>query len=270
MARDSSAKADINDKTTPRRKGHTGLYIRLGILAVIVIGVIYFYYAFLSGGVLSLALGAAQNPSSLEPAIMSKISSYPQLNISYSGSVSQGSDPALTVSFEKFYNDYAIFISVPNLTTGSMYKITVLSEGNNSLTYYCSGYSNAEQACNESSGTPSQAAEHIASSLGITGLQNAKITGVPTPTYYDGKPCFAVSGSDVLHNANGLLVDAGSANVVFSGCMSAKYYVPLYLNATITPATGPVTHLYMHASSIVPYSSNIVAATLPGIINSTT
>ena len=265
-----------NNHTVPaKKKGHAALHTALGILVIVAIGAAYLYFTFLSGGILSLALNAVQNPSSLGPAMSNKINSYPQLNISYTGSITRGSDPAFLVTFLKFHDDYRLQLSIPNFTSGKLYNITGIYIGNGSetLSYLCAGYQNTTPVCRPFSGSPSQLAEQLTGDiglLGISGFQNTKIAGMPTPSYYNGSPCFKVSGSDAIQSAHGLLFNATSANVTFSACMSAKYYVPLYLNATITPSAGAVTYIHMRAIGIFPLSNESAVVELPGIINSST
>ncbi len=269
MAKNSTVKNSTQSAVPVKKKGHAKLYIGLGIFAIILLGAAYFYLTFLSGGILPLAFNTVQNQSSLAPAILSKIQSYPQLNVSYAGSISQGSDPPLAVIFTKFQNNYKVHIGIPNPTTGKPYNLDGISLNNGTQVYLCSGYSGTTYPCKTFSGSPYQLAEQMGEDLGLgTGLQNTKIISLPTPSYYNGSPCFQISGSDVIQNAHGFLLNATSANLSFTGCISAKYYVPLYLNATITPSSGQAIRIYLYSVGIFKMSNDSAITNMPGMTNS--
>ncbi len=259
--------------------GHKARNIGLGILAVIIIAGILFYYLYLSGGVGSLAYAAITNPSSLKSAILNKVNSYPQFGVSYSGKIGvsvnySGTDPTvyipLNLSYLKYQNDERVSLMVGGLSLGgiggaagiALHNLSAIgiSINNGSTVYACYGYNGGKYNCAKSNGSPTQIISNISNAFNFSGVKGYKVGSV-LPGFYNGMPCWQASGNLTLSSQSQPV--NGTALVDFSSCFSSQYYFPLTLTANISTKTG--SYSISMAETNITQATNLSEVTaLPG------
>ncbi len=259
--------------------GHKVRNIGLGIIAVVIILGIAFYYLYLSGGVGSLAYTAITSPSSLKSAILQKINSYPQLGVSYSGKIGisvnySGTDPTIyipiNVSYLKYQNNERVSFTIGSLPTSGigtvsgigMHNISAvgISINNGSTVYACYGYNGGQYSCVKSSGSPTQILSNISSAFNFSGVKGYKVGSV-LPGFYNGMPCWQANGNLTVSSSSQPL--NGTALVDFNSCFSSQYYFPLTLTANISTKTGSYS-ISLAETNITQATSLSEVTSLPG------
>ncbi len=247
----------------PTKTGHAGRNIGITIVLAIVVAGGLFYYLYLSGGEISLAFAAAQNPASVGQIIFQHINQTKQLGLSYAGMLTAnittpygGHRISLPFSLKylKYYNDSKIEFSITNSTLllgvpNVTIDVLLLNGTSNVVTCYSVGGS--APSCGSINSTLSNLPllYNLTGTLDIQGLlsqvTNTSI-GTPTPSFYGTQPCWAISGSAEL-NVPGQLVRtlAGSSNVSVSAdtCVSPQSYLPLHLGLTLKSGLGSAASL---------------------------
>lgn len=258
-----------------RRKGHVARNIGLAVLVLFIIGGVYFYYSFLSGGEISLAQVAASNPSALGNVILQKVNSYPQITMNYTGSITNSTvDPAFKVWYSKYGNYASFYLLIPSeQNTGNIYAVVGKTQnGFNSMSVCVErNVANGTRCFSPSGSTPEAMLYSISADadaeLNVTGINGIHLTSTPTPSYYNGMPCFRISGAGTIGNIRTPYFNASEANLTFTGCFSSELYVPLILNATIASSSGTIEHINTAATSVLMSSSK---AYVDSLANSTT
>ncbi len=252
------------DKSAARKK-HTGRYVGLGILAAVIIIGAYFYSAFLSGGIITTVATASQNPASFGSIVLQKLNSNPQLTLSYVGSANFSSDPPFYLSFLKYHNDTRVTLTLTNFPHIGNFSAVGISLDNGTTVYVCYNVNGAGYTCKKSTGSPTQIIQNLSNAFSLSSLGNAHVTSV-LPSYYNGMPCFAVSGSGTVYGTSEFF-SGSNATVAFNGCISSSYYIPLTANATITPSSGGPITIALHAVNVSTTSNMSAVAALPGPIS---
>ena len=261
-------------------KRHTGRKIGLAILLIIILGGAAFYFVYLSGGIGTLAYRAAMNSSSLKAVLLQKINSYPQLGVTYLGSIGYNvnignADPVvavpINVSFLKYMNDERVSFSVGALPIGGLSAYSNISAvgisiNNGSTVYACYKHNSGSYQCYAATGSPTQIFNNVTNALNLSALGGFHL-GVPTPGFYNGMPCWNAAGSLTLYGTKGLF--NGTALVDYNTCISPTYYMPLALNANITTSTNQFA-VNLHVRNITQATSDAEVTSLPGpLVNST-
>ena len=255
-------------------KRHTGRKIGLAVLLIIILGGIAFYFAYLSGGIGTPAYHAATNSSSLKTALLQKIDSYPQLGINYIGSIGYnvnlgGADPVIAVpinvSFLKYMNDERVSFSVGALPVGgfgaySNISAVGISIDNGSTVYACYRHASGPYSCFAATGSPTQIFNNITNALNLSALSGFHL-GIPTPSIYNGMPCWKAAGNLTLYSTKGIF--NGTAFVSYNTCISPTYYIPLVLNANITTSTNQFA-VNLYVRNITQATSESEVTALPG------
>ncbi len=261
-----------------RKRGHALRNTGILIIFVIIIGGAYFYYEYLSGGILSLATAIASNPNAATSIILNKINSNPEFTLSYVGSATMNittpqGDPVVTlpfnISYEKHQSDTRTTVSFSDFPVIGNFSSIVISEDNGSTVYVCYRGLSSGYTCAVGSGTAQQIERNLSNQFGLSNFGSASVHSV-SPSYYDGLPCFLISGNGNLNGESILYTGSQNAALSFTGCFSSNYYVPLNITALITPAGGSPVTIVAHVVGISPTSSSNIT-TLPGpLINSST
>jgi hypothetical protein len=256
-------------------KSHIVRNISLIVVVAIVIGGAYFYYEYFSGGIGGAVYYAiiSGNPSqAIQTAALQKLDSTPQFTLSYAGAITENItvnsiDPQVVRPFYLGYQKYtnasrisASFSGLPNLANESL---VIIKLDGGSTVYVCLNQSGTGFKCTESAGSAQQEEASISGYFGLSSLGNLHI-GTPTPSYFNGLPCFLVQGTGTLYGSTPLLQDSGNASLGFSACFSSDYYVPLTINATLTPAGSTPVFIHAYATNITASSNYTAVATLPG------
>ncbi len=265
------AKANASDAGMPTtaKKRHVGRYIGLGILAIVIIGGVYFYYAFLSGGIATVAFQAGQNPSTLGPAILQKINSNPELTLSYVGSINFTSDPPFHLSFMKYHNDTRVTLTLNDFPHIGNFSAVGISINNGTTVYVCYQSDKQGYRCYRSKGSPTDILKNLSNQFGASNLGNSNVSIKSiSPSYYNGMPCFQISGGGKIYGSSEFFNN--SAILSFNGCFSSKLYVPLQANATLAPSNGGHIYITLQATNVSQSSTDSKVTSLPGpLVNST-
>ncbi len=256
-----------------QQKGKKNHMLRNAFLIVIVLiiaAIVYFYYTYLNGGAtLTLVSALASNPSALQTTVMQKINSYPQFSLSYAGMATMNittpqGDPVVALpfllSYQKYNNNTRTTIDLTNFPIIGSLNAVVISLNNGTTVYACYGASNV-YTCSKASGTSQQVVQNITNQFGLNNFGTGTIASA-VPSGYNNMPCFAISGSGALQGQS-IFTNGQNATATFTGCFSASYYVPLWLNATIVPHSGPPVMINMHVVNISQSSSQSITQ-LPG------
>ncbi len=265
-----AAKQDAPATGVAKRKRHTGRYIGLAIFVILVLGGTYFYFTFLSGGIASTAISAAQNPSSFKSTVLQKINSNPQLALNYTGSITFGQDPPFTFSFLKYLNDTRVMMSVSDFPNIGNLSATGVSLDNGSTVYLCYDRNASGYKCAMGAGTETQIVDQIAASFNISNISNLGNAAVKSvsPSYYNGQPCWFATGTGVIYGGLGAF-GQGNSNVTFSACVSPSLYVPYNATVVITPQAGNTITIALRSIGISLNTTYSEVASLPGsLINS--
>ncbi len=276
MAQRASQSKSAPAPAQTRQGGHTLRNIGLIIIAVFVIGGGYFYYEYLSGGIggaVYAALTSGNPAQAIQTAALQKISSTPQLTLTYQGTITEnvtvnGTDPVESfpfyMTYEKYYNVTRTTASFSGLPGLGNYSVVIINENSSAgLTVYACLNQGSGFTCTQSSGSAKLIEKNLSSSFGLSNLGNVNV-GTPSPSYYNGMPCFQVQGTGILYGRTRLLQEANNATVNFAACFSSKYYVPLVLNATATPSGGAPITLHVVATNLTGASNYTAITTLPG------
>ena len=247
------------------KKRHTGRYIGLGIIAVILMLAIYFYYTYLSGGIASAVIAASKNPSSFGSIVLQKLNSNPQLTLSYLGYVNFSADPPFYLSFLKYQNDTRVTLTLVDFPGIGNFSAVGISMHNNTKVYVCYDINNAGYTCKLSAGSPTQIVQNLTNEFSLSSFGNAQIKGV-TPSYYNGMPCFAVSGTGTIYGTTHFY-PGSNASVAFNACVSSSLYIPYTANVTITPSSGGPITMALHAVNVSTTSNESAVTSLPGPVS---
>ena len=253
---------------TKQKKRHIGRNIGLAILVLVVLLGVYFYYTFLNGGIATAAMSGSKNPSSFSTIILQKLDSNPQLTLSYLASANFGQgDLPLYLSFLKYQNDTRVTLTTVDFPQLGNFSAVGISLNNGTTIYACYDYNNAGYTCSKATGSPAQIMQNLTSTFGLPSFGSPNIKSV-LPSYYNGMPCFAVSGSGMIYGTS-TLYSGQNASVSFNGCFSSNYYIPLTANATITTNTGNTIYITLAAVNVSTSSNESAVTTLPGPLTGT-
>lgn len=246
-----------------KKKRHVGRNVGLGILVLLILLGVYFYYAFLSGGIATAVISGSKNPSSFGTIILQKLDSNPQLTLSYLGYANLGTgDPPFYLSFLKYQNDTRVTLTTVDFPKLGNFSAVGISLDNGSTVYACYDYNNTGYKCSTATGSPAQIIQNLTNTFGLPGFGAPSIKSV-LPSYYNGMPCFAVSGTSNIYGTSALY-NGQNASVSFNGCFSSNYYIPLTANATITPVSGNSIYITLTAVNVSTSSTESAVAALPG------
>lgn len=256
-----------------KKKRHIGRNIGLAILLILIVGGAAFYFLYLSGGETGAVYRALTNSSALGTLVTQQIASAPQLGVAYSGSITsnvtnlQGIDPQATLPFTakymRYYNNTRVevsFMGDPEFGINNLSAIGI-SLDNGSTVYVCYNLNGAGYTCKMSSGSPLQVVQNLTSAFNLSAISGFSVKQV-YPSLYDGTPCWQVAGAFNVSGTGGIL--NGKASVSFSSCLSSKYYLPLYLNATIAPPSGAPTIISVQNTNMSTATSLSQISSLPG------
>jgi hypothetical protein len=255
-----------------KKKNHTLRNVGLIILALIIIAGAYFYYEYLSGGLLTLVAAVASNPQSAQLLIQQKLNSYPQLSIGFSGTVSENvttpqGDPVITlpftINYQKYLSNTRTSVSFANFPVIGNFASTIITINNASTIYACYNAASGGYQCSVSNGTLAQIEMNLTNQFGLQNFGNVHISSA-SPSYYNGLPCVYVVGSGTLSGGSILTPGSQSSQVSFTSCFSSNYYVPLNLTAIIVPQTGSAITVLMHETNVSQSTSQAEVTTLPG------
>ena len=251
------------------KKRHTGRNIGLGILVLFIILGAYFYYTWLSGGIASTLIAASQNPasfaSSFKSLALQKINSNPQLTLSYLGYVNFSADPPFYLSFLKYQNNTRVTLTLVDFPGIGNFSAVGISLDNNTKVYVCYNINNVGYTCKLSTGSPTQIVQNLTNEFSLSSFGNAQVKSV-LPSYYNGMPCFAVSGTGTIYGTTRFYL-GGNASVAFNACVSSSLYMPYTANATITPSSGGPITIALHAVNVSTTSNESAVTGLPGPIS---
>lgn len=244
---------------------HTGRNAGLVILAVIIIVAVYFYFAFLSGGIVGAVVQGSKNPSQFGSIILQKINSNPKLTLSYVGYANFSPDPPFYLSFLKYHNDTRVALTLVNFPHIGNLSAVGISLDNGTTVYVCYGLNGAGYTCHKATGSPTQIVKNLTSAFSLSSFANAHIKSV-LPSYYNGMPCFAVSGNGTIYGATQFYTGS-NASVAFSACISSSLYIPYIANVTITPPSGGPITIALHAVNVSTTSNESAVTSLPGPVS---
>ncbi len=256
-----------------KKKRHIARNIGIAILAILIVGGIAFYYLYLSGGEATAVSLAFTNSSALGNLVKGHIASTPMLGVGYKGYITSnvtnimGIDPQVTLPFTatylKYYNNTRVQVSFTGDSALGINNLSAIgiSLDNGSTVYVCYDLNNAGYTCKLSSGSPLQIAQNLSNAFNLSGISGFSIKGV-YPSIYGTTPCWQVSGSFNVTGRGGII--AGTTPISFSACLSSQYYLPLYLDANITPASGPPTVISVQSTGITTATNLSQVSTLPG------
>ncbi len=236
-----------NSAEKPAKKRHVLRNISVTILIIILIGVGAFYYLYLQGGIIGLAVSAASNPSNLTSILTQRIAQSNEIAVSYNGTIHGNvtlptGDPLYTSSFnvsvKKYYNNTRVTFSLqngsilPNGNSGSFSAVGISLE--NGTDHVCYSVDHGAYVCGTVMG-----GSLINTMKGLTSLFNITIEsasiGTVTPSFYGSMPCWRVNGHAVVMSPGiDQLIGSSSADIYFDACISPKDNMPLYADAAIT------------------------------------
>lgn len=246
----------------PTNRKHTARNVGLVILAIVVVAGAYFYYAFLSGGIATAVINGSKSPSQFGSIILQKLDSNPQLTISYIGYINFSADPPFYLSFLKYQNDTRVTLTLVGFPHIGNLSAVGISLDNNTKVYVCYDINNTGYTCTVSSGSPTQIVRNLTNQFSLSSFGNAQIKGI-SPSYYNGMPCFAVSGAGTIYGTT-QFYSGSNASAAFNACISSSLYIPLTANATINPPSGAPITITLHAVNVSTTSNESAVVTLPG------
>jgi hypothetical protein len=271
------AQQNKKDASKDKKRKHTARNVGLLILLILVIIGVYFYYAFLSGGIVT-AVYQTQNPNQFKAAMLQQINSHPKFNLSYAGTVKfnttsyAGTNVSsvtlpFTLSYLKYNGDKRVtasFIAFPKIGN---YSAVGVSLNNGTTVDVCYNHNETGYFCYQTSGSPGQIADNLSNAFNITRLGNLHIK-TALPSYYNGIPCWYIAGTGDIYGTSVFFADAQNSSILFDTCFSSKYYVPLYANATIIPnGTGTPIHVSLREVNLSQNSTESAVVTLPANIS---
>jgi len=265
------ATEEAADKNTKKGKGHKKGLISLVILVVILGAAVYLYetYGSLPTQLLSIVSSGKQlNATELKGLLLQKIDSMNNFAVNYTGQIIINKDPAVSVSFAKYYNNTRVWLSVGDLMQFGNLSAIFTSKNTSQYGLLCLKASylpifNLINSSNMTNGykcvqTYNSSAQAQLSRIADIFVNVSSMSNVATRSYgvqlYNGQPCYSVSGSAMIE-VNSTLVDVNSStqtpvNVDFSACFSAQYNIPLTVSANLTAANGSSIRITLNESSL--------------------
>ncbi len=260
MVKSDDPEPKHKDEPKPRKGRRGPIIIAIVVIALLALGVyVYFAYAWLP---IALLFAKSYSLSSLATILVNRVDSFSMLNINYSGSmtISNGSDPAIGLTFAKYYNSSAASLYINglpvfgNLSTRFSGNFTALLEAylpnlitpapgsfNASSSSVCINiYNTTAEANNYSCSRLSELMPNGPVATDLNKLVNASsYSNLKLGSYglaFQGiQPCYSFSGSGSVM-INGALVGQPGyvpSNFNFSACLSAQYGVPYSIDVAI-------------------------------------
>jgi flagellar basal body-associated protein FliL len=272
--KNKEGKKDAN--TVPAKRSHVVRNVLLTLLIIIIVGAVVFYYLYLSNGIATTALEAAQNPSQLNSILMQKFNQTPEISASYVGVLGgnvmlPSGDPfliaALDVNVSKYQNDTRVKLSINDslifTSTFSNFNYVIISKNNSQSMTTCRDLNNSGYVCNNN--TRNSTLTSLLNLFGITKVQDTHISSA-YPTFYEGKPCWMTTGNTTINSTQiARLIQSSNTDILtyFNVCIPAASYVPVEINATMYGSNGDMLFIFLHNTHYTQTSSEANVTALP-------
>ncbi len=255
---------------SPAKKSHTARNVGIVILLVIIasLGYLYLQYGTLANVALSaVASGKPLNQQAFESAVVQKLSSE-NVGANYTGHITIGSDPALSLSFVDYFGQihYLLYMqNVPGFGSPTIYFIPNY-DGNQGSEFCVSGspllagtitngFNLSNGRCYAGAGSNLiQSIDSLNTFVLFPSFSNVTTTSLGLSSYY-GTPCYVYSGTGNVW-INGTMVGSASgkyipSTVKFNTCFSSQYLLPLTLTANFTAQNGATVNVSLNTAGVV-------------------
>jgi hypothetical protein len=265
---------------------------------VIILGILlYLYetYGSLPSAVISaLSSGKSPNSAVLEGILLQKINSVKTFAVSYTGRITIKKDPPISFSFEKYYNNTKVFLSIDNVSPFGNLSAVLISENpfvNLSAVPLSEKFSTHGTLCikadpnsvfntiesgNTTDGYGCVQTYNVSAQAQLLRILNfyvnaSSLGNIVTKTYglklRNNQPCYFVSGNGTVE-VNSLLIGANSpsqtlVNMYFDTCLSAQYSIPLNISTNMTTADGSSINIFLNESSMNQTTTHYQVDSLP-------